>query len=92
MFITISSCNSCAKPSTPIKIVLIDGDVLIGWFVRPFVEILSSKPSEWLSYTRIFIVPLGTCGISRHLSTLDPVYMTLFPVETEPKAEEIAQK
>ncbi|KAH1015541.1 hypothetical protein HUJ05_013250 [Dendroctonus ponderosae] len=92
LFTKIHNCNNCAKPSTPVKIVLIGGDMLIGWFVRPFVDILSGKPSEWLSYTRIFVVPLGACGIARHLAMLDVVYMSFFPAEIEPKADEIAQK
>lgn len=85
-------CNSCAKPSTPLKIVLVGSDTLIGWFIRPFVEILSSKPSEWLTFTRIFIVPLGVCSISRHLGSLDAMYMALFSSDNEPKMEEITQK
>lgn len=85
-------CNSSSKPSTIIKIVLIGGDSLVGWFVRPYIEILSSKPLEWLSYARLFIIPLGTCNISRQLATLDPGYMNLFPLETDPKVDEIAQK
>lgn len=85
-------CNSCAKPSTPLKIVLVGGDVLTGWFVRPYVEMLSSKPSDWLSYTRLFVVPLGNSGVSRHLATLDSGYMTLFPAENDPKGDDIAQR
>lgn len=53
------SCNSCAKPSTPIKLVLVGGDTLIGWALRPYVELLSSRSPEWLNYIRIYIVPLG---------------------------------
>lgn len=85
-------CNSCSKPGTTTKIVLIGGDTLIGWYVRPYVEILSSKPYEWLSYTRLFVIPFGTCGVSRQLANLDPGYMSLFPSETDPKSDEIAQK
>ncbi|XP_076258542.1 phosphofurin acidic cluster sorting protein KrT95D isoform X2 [Rhynchophorus ferrugineus] len=85
-------CNSCAKPSTAVKLVLIGGDILTGWFVRPYVELVSSKPSEWLSYTRLFIVPVGTCGIARHLTALDSGYMALFPAENDPKPDDIAQR
>ncbi|CAG9813504.1 unnamed protein product [Phaedon cochleariae] len=85
-------CNSCAKPGTSIKLLLIGGDTLIGWFVRPYVELLSSKTSEWLSYTRVYIVPLGSCNISRQLSTLDPGYQSLFPSDQELKIEELSQR
>lgn len=85
----IFSCNSCAKPATFIKILLVGGDTLIGWFVRPYVELLSSKPSEWLSFTRIYIVPLGSCNISKHLSILDQGYQSLFPNDQELKVEDL---
>ncbi|XP_018563030.1 phosphofurin acidic cluster sorting protein 1 isoform X3 [Anoplophora glabripennis] len=85
-------CNNCAKPGTYVKLLLIGGDTLIGWFVRPYVELLSSKPSEWLAYTRVYIVPLGNCNISRHLAMLDPGYQTLFPNEQELKIDELSQR
>ncbi|XP_074035867.1 phosphofurin acidic cluster sorting protein KrT95D [Leptinotarsa decemlineata] len=85
-------CNSCAKPGTFIKLLLIGGDTLVGWFVRPYVELLSSKTSEWLSFTRVYIVPLGSCSISKHLSSLDQGYQTLFPSDQELKIEELSQR
>lgn len=85
-------CNSCAKPGNFVKLLLIGGDMLIGWFVRPYVELLSSKPSEWLYFTRMYIVPVGSCNISRHLATLDPGYQSLFPSDTELKIEELTQR
>ncbi|CAH1100532.1 unnamed protein product [Psylliodes chrysocephalus] len=85
-------CNSCAKPNTFVKLLLIGGDTLIGWFVRPYVELLSSKPSEWLSFTRVYIVPLGNCSISRHLSTLDQGYQSLFPSDQDVKIDELSQR
>lgn len=86
------SCNSCAKPGTFIKILLIGGDTLTGWFVRPYVELLSSKPSEWLSFTRVYIVPFGSCNISKYLSLLDQGYQSLFPNDQELKIEELSQR
>ncbi|KAJ8925718.1 hypothetical protein NQ315_009565 [Exocentrus adspersus] len=85
-------CNNCAKPGTYVKLVLIGGDILVGWFVRPYVELLSSKPSEWLAYTRVYIVPLGNCNISRHLALLDSGYQTLFPNEQELKIDDLSQR
>lgn len=83
------SCNSCAKPGTFIKILLIGGDTLTGWFVRPYVELLSSKPPEWLSFTRLYIVPLGSSNISKHLALLDQGYQSLFPNEQELKIDDL---
>ncbi|KAJ8960245.1 hypothetical protein NQ318_003970 [Aromia moschata] len=92
LFSKIHNCNSCAKPGTFIKLLLIGGDALVGWFVRPYVELLSSKPSEWLAYTRVYIVPLGNCNIARHLSMLDPGYQSLFPSDQELKIDELSNR
>lgn len=43
---------------------MVGGDNLIGWTLRPYVEILSSKPPDWLTYTRIYIAPLGLIYIA----------------------------
>ncbi|KAL1513885.1 hypothetical protein ABEB36_003225 [Hypothenemus hampei] len=95
LFGKIQKYNSCAKLSSPLKMVLIGSDNLIGWYVRPYVETLSGKPSEWLSYIRIFIVPLGSgnnCGVARHLASIDAVYSAMFSPDIDFKPEEIAQK
>lgn len=65
---------------------------MIGWFVRPYVELLSNKPSEWFSFTRVYIVPLGNCNISKQLSLLDQGYQSLFPNDQELKIDELSQR
>lgn len=57
--------------------------------IRPYVELLSSKPPEWLNYTRIYIVPVGNCGLTRHLANLDQGYASLFPTDQELKIDEL---
>jgi hypothetical protein len=83
------SCNSCAKMGSFVKLVLIGGDTLIGWVIRPYVELLSSKPPEWLNYTRIYIIPVGNCGVTKQLVNLDQGYASLFPAEQELKIDEL---
>lgn len=85
-------CNNCAKPGNFIKILLIGGDTLLGWFVRPYVELLSSKPSDWLNFMRIYIVPMGSCNITRHMSTMDAGYAATFPHDQELPIDELAQR
>lgn len=86
------SCNSYAKPSTPVKIAVAGGDTLMGWVVRPYVELLSSRPSEWLNFTRIFFIPVGICGLAKQLASLDQGYATLFPPDQDLKIDEIATR
>lgn len=84
------SCNSYVKPSVAVKVLLIGGDSLVGWSLRPYVELLSSKAQDWLSYSRIYIVPFGVCSISRQLACLDVGYSALFPSDQDIKLDELA--
>lgn len=86
--------NSCSKTGTLpfIRLILLGGDLLVGWAVRPFVELLSTKPSEWLSFLRLYIIPVGTCNIAKQLTLLDQGYATLFPTDQDIRADDIMQK
>lgn len=83
------SCNTCAKPTVSVKLVLIGGDYLVGWTLRPYIEQLSGRSQDWISYVRVYIVPLGNCNIAKHLATLDNGYANLFPPEQDAKGEEL---
>jgi phosphofurin acidic cluster sorting protein 2 len=77
-----SSCNSTAKPPSTIKVLLLGGDWLQGSVLRHYVELLGSRPPDWLNHIRFFIVPIGNSAISRYLSTIDNSYATLFGSES----------
>ncbi|KRT85208.1 hypothetical protein AMK59_2331 [Oryctes borbonicus] len=85
-------CNTCAKPANPVKLLLVGGDALVGWALRPFVEFMSTKSPEWLSYIRFYIVPFSTSSIAKHLATLDTGYAALFPPDQELKIDELASR
>lgn len=72
------SCNSTAKPPSTIKVLLLGGDWLQGSVLRHYVELLGSRPPDWLNHIRFFIVPIGNSAISRYLSSIDNSYATLF--------------
>ena len=74
----LHSCNSTAKPPSTVKILLLGGDWLQGSTLRHYVELLGSRPPDWLNHIRFFIVPIGLSGIARYLSSLDNSYATLF--------------
>lgn len=46
------------------------------------MELLGSRPPDWLNHVRFFIVPIGNSAISRYLSTIDNSYATLFGSES----------
>lgn len=55
----VFSCNTLAKPTTPVKLALVGNDALVAWSLRSYVELFSSKTPEWSGYVRIYVVPLG---------------------------------
>lgn len=71
------------------KLVLIGGDILVGWTLKPLVEQLSARSQDWIMYVRVYIAPLGNNSIVRHLATLDSGYASLFVSDQELKAEEL---
>lgn len=84
--------NSCSKQGVFIRLVLIGGDQLVGWTVRSYVDLLALKSSEWLSFFRIYVVPIGMCNFARHLTTLDQGYANLFPSEQDVRFEDLVQR
>ncbi|XP_046401591.1 phosphofurin acidic cluster sorting protein 1 [Ischnura elegans] len=75
-------CNSNAKPPSPIKVILAGSDSFINSVLRHYVEQLSFKSSEWQSYIRFLIIPLGSNMLSRYLGSLDVLYASAFSGDT----------
>lgn len=61
--------------------------------LRPYVELLSGRSQDWLSYLRVYIVPLGSnCNISKQLAAQDQGYAALFPPDQEIKGDELVNR
>lgn len=75
------SCNSTAKPPSTVKVILFGGDWLQGAVLRHYVELLGSRPPDWVNHIRFYIIPLGSSAISRYLSLIDMTYGSLFGSE-----------
>ncbi|KAG8226470.1 hypothetical protein J437_LFUL008768, partial [Ladona fulva] len=75
-------CNSNAKPPSPIKVILAGSDSFVNSVLRHYVEQLSFKSSEWQSYIRFLIIPLGSNSLSRYLGSLDASYASAFSGDT----------
>jgi len=82
-------CNTKTQSPPLVKVVLIGSDTFINSLLRPYVEVFSSKPPDWQSYVRFFIVPLtgGGAGgggggpqntVAGWMGVHDPVYASLF--------------
>jgi hypothetical protein len=77
-FLFVSSCNSSAKPPTPIKVVTAGGDGFVNTVLRYYVDLLSFKSPDWQSYLRFFVVPLGSNSLAWYLASVDARYSLLF--------------
>ncbi|CAO1424644.1 unnamed protein product [Diamesa serratosioi] len=71
-------CNSTAKPPSTVKVLLIGGDWLQGSVLRHYVDLLGSRPPDWVNHIRFFIVPIGSSAIARYLSLIDNTYGSMF--------------
>ena len=67
-------CNTNIAPPTVMKVGLCGSDSFLNSMLRPYVELLSSKPPDWQSHILFFIIPLGTNTVSRALAARCPIY------------------
>ena len=52
-------CNTQTQTPPSVKVALIGSDTFINSVLRPYVEVFSTKPPDWQSYIKFFIIPLG---------------------------------
>ncbi|GAB6022099.1 hypothetical protein CHUAL_006242 [Chamberlinius hualienensis] len=73
-------CNSNAKTPLPIRVVIGGSDSYINSILRPYVEQMSGKPSEWLTYMKFLIVPIsnGPNSLAKYLCNVDVTYQASF--------------
>lgn len=55
----LSSCNCNSQPPNPVKIAVAGAQNYLSAVLRLYVEQLSHKIPDWLSYMRFLIIPLG---------------------------------
>ena len=56
------------------KVGLCGSDSFLNSMLRPYVELLSSKPPDWQNHILFYIIPLGTNTVSKALAARCPVY------------------
>ncbi|XP_037550587.1 phosphofurin acidic cluster sorting protein 2 [Nematolebias whitei] len=71
-------CNCNSQTPVPIKIVVAGAQHYLNTVLRLFVDHLSPKTPDWLSYMRFLIIPLGAHPVSKYLGTIDHRYNGLF--------------
>ncbi|XP_020569168.1 phosphofurin acidic cluster sorting protein 2 isoform X3 [Oryzias latipes] len=71
-------CNCNSQTPVPIKVAVAGAQNYLSAVLRLFVDHLSHKTPDWLSYMRFLIIPLGTHPVSKYLGTIDCRYNSLF--------------
>uniref|UniRef100_A0A8C5GKR3 Phosphofurin acidic cluster sorting protein 2-like n=1 Tax=Gouania willdenowi TaxID=441366 RepID=A0A8C5GKR3_GOUWI len=71
-------CNCNSQTPIPMKIAVAGAQHYLSAILRLFVDHLSSKTPDWLSYMRFLIIPLGVHPVSKYLGTIDYRYNSLF--------------
>merc|ERR1719445_2581529 len=92
-------CNTNIAPPSVMKVGLCGSDSFLNSMLRPYVELLSSKPPDWQSHLLFYIIPLGTNTVSKALASRCPTYSRLFHDDSwrdllekpEPTKSEIAE-
>jgi len=92
-------CNTNIAPPTVMRVGLCGSDSFLNSMLRPYVELLSSKPPDWQNHFLFYIIPLGTNTVSRALANRCPLYSSLFHDDSwrdllekpEPTKAEIAE-
>ncbi|XP_075012742.1 phosphofurin acidic cluster sorting protein 2 isoform X17 [Calonectris borealis] len=71
-------CNCNSQPPNPIKIAVAGAQNYLSAVLRLFVEQLSHKTPDWLSYMRFLIIPLGSHPVAKYLGSVDYRYNNFF--------------
>ena len=71
-------CNTNVAPPTVMRVGLIGSDAFVNSILRPYVELLSSKPPDWQNHMLFYVIPLGVNTVSRSLGARCPLYARLF--------------
>ncbi|XP_044298799.1 phosphofurin acidic cluster sorting protein 2 isoform X1 [Varanus komodoensis] len=71
-------CNCNSQPPNPIKIALAGAQSYLSAVLRLFVQQLSHKTPDWLSYMRFLIIPLGCHPVAKYLGSVDYQYNNYF--------------
>ncbi|KAJ6656925.1 hypothetical protein lerEdw1_002926 [Lerista edwardsae] len=71
-------CNCNSSMPRPVKVVSVGGQSYLSAILRFFVKQLANKTSDWLSYMRFLIVPLGSHPVAKYMGLVDSRYSGMF--------------
>nr|XP_003468133.2 phosphofurin acidic cluster sorting protein 1 [Cavia porcellus] len=71
-------CNCNSSMPRPVKVAAVGGQSYLSSILRFFVKSLAIKTSDWLSYMRFLIIPLGSHPVAKYLGSVDSRYSSAF--------------
>uniref|UniRef100_A0A670JV43 Phosphofurin acidic cluster sorting protein 1 n=1 Tax=Podarcis muralis TaxID=64176 RepID=A0A670JV43_PODMU len=71
-------CNCNSSMPRPVKVVSIGGQSYLSSILRFFVKQLANKTSDWLSYMKFLIIPLGSHPVAKYMGSVDSRYSGMF--------------
>ncbi|XP_054849988.1 phosphofurin acidic cluster sorting protein 1 isoform X2 [Eublepharis macularius] len=71
-------CNCNSSMPRPVKVVSVGGQSYLSAILRFFVKQLANKTSDWLSYMRFLIIPLGSHPVAKYMGCVDSRYGNMF--------------
>ncbi|XP_069500991.1 phosphofurin acidic cluster sorting protein 1 isoform X3 [Ambystoma mexicanum] len=71
-------CNCNSTVPRPVKVVALGGQSYLGAILRFFVKQLASRTSDWLTYMRFLIIPLGSHPVAKYIGSVDCRYSGMF--------------
>ncbi|XP_053134578.1 phosphofurin acidic cluster sorting protein 1 isoform X2 [Hemicordylus capensis] len=71
-------CNCNSSMPRPVKVVSVGGQSYLSAILRFFVKQLANKTSDWLSYMRFLIIPLGSHPVAKYMGSVDSRYSSTF--------------
>ncbi|XP_077966247.1 phosphofurin acidic cluster sorting protein 2-like [Styela clava] len=70
--------NSNSQQPMRVKVGIAGTESYVNLVLRQFVEFLSSRSPDWITYFLFFVIPLGKNQIGQYLCSLDSHYAKLF--------------
>ncbi|MBN3289893.1 PACS1 protein, partial [Polypterus senegalus] len=71
-------CNCNSSMPRPVKVAAVGGQTCLSTILHYYVTHLTNKTSDWLTYMRFLIIPLGSHPVAKYLGSIDTRYSASF--------------
>ncbi|XP_068682764.1 phosphofurin acidic cluster sorting protein 1-like isoform X1 [Montipora foliosa] len=71
-------CHTNSSSPPHLSVGIAGTESYISEVLQAYVELFSSKPSDWQTFLRFLLVPLDSQPLAKYIASLDPRYSSLF--------------